>query len=258
MRKVLLLWLIGWLCLSWSPRLVAAPRRVDMDLSQYEKQEVDGWTVYVQPEVQRHPKEARQAYLLVEQQLSLISRVLKSDQRNLLRRVSVIVDWESSSGSTCRYLTSRRWLEQNGYDPNKVGMVEISSIPRFIDQVVRVQGFVLMHELAHAYHHRVIGADNADIKAAYEAAVKSRLYEQVPQSTSGGRKAPHPCLIDHREFFAEMSMTYLYVGRAYPFNRNQLAQYDPNTYQLMKSIWTDSAAEESDEARNYNKREGIE
>ena len=46
-----------------------------------------------------------------------------------------------------------------------------------------------LHELAHAYHHRVLdkGYDNAEIKAAYKRAKTDGLYDRVEQRFGDGR-----------------------------------------------------------------------
>jgi hypothetical protein len=72
-------------------------------------------------------------------------------------------------------------------------------------------GGLLLHEYCHLIHQHVFGLDDLRIQRLYAVAVTSKRYECVhrrdwtdrPQSTDMGY-----CLVDHKEFFAELSVTF--------------------------------------------------
>ena len=54
---------------------------------------------------------------------------------------------------------------------------------------------------------------------------------------SEGGKTSHYARTNHKEFFAEMTESYLGVNDFYPFVRAELQEHDPKTYILMQKIW---------------------
>ena len=61
---------------------------------------------------------------------------------------------------------------------------------------------MVLHELAHAYHFRVLGADHAGVKAAYKQAMERKLYDSVEFVHGGKRKAY--ATTNAAEYFAEL------------------------------------------------------
>ena len=57
-----------------------------------------------------------------------------------------------------------------------------------------------MHELAHAYHHQVLGFDDERIVAAHVQAKAAGVYEEI--LSHKGRQVRHYGLTDHKEYFA--------------------------------------------------------
>jgi len=93
----------------------------------------------------------------------------------------------------------------------------------------------ILHELAHAYHHQVIGFDNKEIIKAYEKFKASGHGENCLHYS--GKLVEHYALTDHKEFFAEMTEAYFGTNDYYPFNHGELKQAEPEIYQLIKKIW---------------------
>ncbi|MFH1301527.1 MAG: hypothetical protein ABIK07_10745 [Planctomycetota bacterium] len=95
--------------------------------------------------------------------------------------------------------------------------------------------YVVLHELAHAYHDQVLSFDQADIVATFNAAKEKGIYESVLLHT--GKKVRHYGLNNHKEYFAESTEAYLGVNDFYPFVRAELEAHDPTMYALMIKIW---------------------
>ena len=96
---------------------------------------------------------------------------------------------------------------------------------------------MLLHELIHAYHDRVLDFDHPAIVEAFKRVVKEKKYESVRHIRGGMTR--HYALTNHKEFFAELSETYLFANDYFPFVRPELKEYDPETHTLLRRIWSD-------------------
>jgi Mlc titration factor MtfA (ptsG expression regulator) len=96
----------------------------------------------------------------------------------------------------------------------------------------------VLHELAHAYHDRVLGFDHGEIRAAYEAAKASGRYDRVKRWT-GERETRERAyaMTDPKEYFAETSEAYFGRNDFEPFQREELAQHDPHMLRLLEKLW---------------------
>jgi hypothetical protein len=107
----------------------------------------------------------------------------------------------------------------------------------------RLNPYWLLHELAHAYHDRVLDYDNKKIKEAYESAMERKLYKEVECKGLGGKglvvigKGRAYACKNYAEYFAELSVAYLARNWAYPFTAEDLRKHDPDGYKLMESVW---------------------
>jgi len=135
---------------------------------------------------------------------------------------------------TACYHPSRGWLVEHGYNPEKARAVEIGNAVVFLDYA-RWQPWMILHELAHAYHDQALGFDDPEIMAAWKRFRESRRYESVLQID--GRMEKHYGLTDHKEFFAEMSEAYFGMNDFFPFNRAELKREEPQLFSLLLKIW---------------------
>ena len=100
---------------------------------------------------------------------------------------------------------------------------------------VREQPWVILHELAHAYHDRVLGFDEPRIREAFERYKKGGRGDKT--LLFDGRRVRHYALTDHKEFFAEMTEAYFGSNDFFPFNRAELKESEPDVYALMHDVW---------------------
>ena len=96
----------------------------------------------------------------------------------------------------------------------------------------------LLHELFHVWHDQIIGFDDHRVIKGYNRAKKSGKYASVYHLN--GKKVKHYAMSNPMEYFAEMSEAYFLVNDYYPFVRVELQQSDPESYALIKSIWTEA------------------
>jgi dipeptidyl-peptidase-4 len=203
---------------------------------------VSGWTVRVDPRLlERNPEETRRALALLERQLDEIVRVVPADAVKRLREVPL---WFSPAypgvGPRAEYHPDRGWLAAHHRDPAMAKAVEFTNIPEFEAETRRMPNFAL-HELAHAYHDRVLpgGFDNPDLRRAHARAVASRTYDRVARRDEAGR-VHHDrayALVNPMEFFAENSEAFFSRNDFFPFDRSELAAADPETERLLARLW---------------------
>jgi len=204
---------------------------------------IEGWTVLVSSELLEKDKVATERALeLLTVQLQEIVRVVPAAAVGELRKVPLWISPEYS-GVTPRaeYHPGAGWLRDNKRDPAMEKGIEFTNVRIFERETKRMPNFAL-HELAHAYHDRVLpkGFGNEEIKAAFEKAKAGNLYERVEQRFGDGRSATVRAyaMATPMEYFAECSEAYFSTNDFYPFTREQLAKHDPEMSELLKTLWS--------------------
>jgi Mlc titration factor MtfA (ptsG expression regulator) len=113
-------------------------------------------------------------------------------------------------------------------------------IPRAVDLQTRrninEQPWVVMHELAHAFHDQKLGFDEARIVAAYQKFKASGHGEST--LLYDGTRVKHYGLTNQMEFFAEMTESFFGVNDFFPFNRAELREAEPELFKLLGEIWS--------------------
>ena len=83
----------------------------------------------------------------------------------------------------------------------------------------------MLHEMAHAYHQRVLGFNNQPIREAFDNALELDLWS--------GQYASE----NYIEYFAELTAAIYNKKRSYPKNRYQLLDYDSLGYSALSLAW---------------------
>lgn len=122
------------------------------------------------------------------------------------------------------YHPSAEWLKSHGLTPDKAKSVEIENASKCIGSSVDQPSMVL-HELAHAYHDRVLGFDDSGILAAYRNAVEGHRHDLVRHKS--GKLERADALANAQEYFAEGTEAYFRRNDFFPFNRAELKHHDP-------------------------------
>jgi hypothetical protein len=162
------------------PALAATQRQTNV---------IEGWTVLVDERLLAENKAATEKALgLLRGQLKEIVRVVPAPAVAKLREVTL---WFSPEYAGVRpraeYHPGAGWLRDNGRDPAMVKGVEFTDVKSFEAESRRMPNFTL-HELAHAYHDRVLprGFNNAEIKTAFERAKAGKSYDKVERWFGNG------------------------------------------------------------------------
>ena len=102
---------------------------------------------------------------------------MPEDKRKELQKLFIRVD-HMHELSNMQYHPSQAWLIKNNHDPSLVKRVHIPRAQQLIARSTWLKHpYVILHELAHAYHDQVLGFENEEIKKAYHRAEKYKLYE---------------------------------------------------------------------------------
>jgi hypothetical protein len=199
---------------------------------------IEGWTVRVDDRLLQAPNEAigKRALRFLESKLADIAVVVPADRLKKLRAVTIVLDLMHGKLTSMQYHPSAAWLRAHGYSADLARCVHI---PRAADlptkRNINEQPWVILHELAHAYHDQVLGFNDLRVRAAYENYKKSGHGEQT--LLYDGRRVRHYALTDEKEFFAEMTEAYFGVNDFFPFTRAELRESEPEIYSLLREIW---------------------
>jgi hypothetical protein len=216
--------------------LPAAEKAPYDPVEQYAERHVEGWRVLVNKRLL--DKENRElcdrTLKLLSDHLYRIARVVPEGPLARLRKIPIWVELAHPRHPCMCYHPSAGWLREHGMSPHKAGAVEVANARNFLTWT-REQPWMVLHELAHGYHHQVLGFENAEVRACYERAVASKTYESVLHVNGGTRRAY--ALENEREYFAEASEAFFGTNDFYPFVRGELKKHDPRMFELLEKVW---------------------
>jgi hypothetical protein len=177
---------------------------------------------------------AGQCLALLRVKLFDVGRVVPAAAATRLREVPIWLELNDPKFPCACYHPSKGWLTAHDVNPEKTGAVEISNARNFLAWSID-QPFMVLHELAHAYHQRVLGYDYPAIKAAYAAAKASGRYEHVLQIR--GKTERHYGMNNDQEYFAESTEAFFGTNDFYPFVRAELKEFDPRMEAVVREAW---------------------
>lgn len=198
---------------------------------------IEGWTIAIDPQLladeNREVKE--KALKALANHLQRVTYIVPADRLAKMKKLRIWLDLHHKLGNM-QYHPGRGWLVQHGHDPRLVKHVHIPRAKQLYNPHMWAKHpYVVLHELAHAYHDQVLGFNHPDFVEAYKNAKEKKLYDRVLLYT--GRKVRHYALTNHKEYFAESTEAYFGVNDFYPFVRAELKEHDPVMYGLMKKHW---------------------
>jgi hypothetical protein len=200
--------------------------------------EIEGWRVRVDERLLRGADAdlGERAVKLLNARLVAISVVVPEPALGKLRSVTLQLDRDHGDLRIMQYHPSAGWLKDHGYSAALAKCVHIPVAEEFLSPFENHRmPWVVLHELAHAFHDQVLGFDEPRIRAAWEKFRDSGKYQSV--LTSPGRMREHYGLTDAKEFFAEMTECYFGSNDFYPFVTGELKQAEPDIFTLMQEIW---------------------
>ncbi len=203
-------------------------------MRRYRSVELRGFWVQIEEALDAEAELRDQVLALFDAKLGEVTSRLAPEVAALLCEVPFWLHLEREGVPGGVYHPSRNWLVEHELDSRWARGVEFGNARNFLSWS-EVQPSMVLHELAHAWHDRVLDYDDAAIREAFRRAQKAGNYEDVPCAGGGRRKAY--ALENEREFFAETSEAYWGRNDFYPFDRDDLLEHDPETAALLEEAW---------------------
>jgi hypothetical protein len=232
----LLFGLLLFPALSQNPALQPPnePQRADEG---YETRKIDGWNVNIRSSlIHDQPELANQALTLLEHQLFQVGRAVPSAALEKIRTITIWVEEKEPHTRCMTYHPDPGWLREHGVNPAKAHCVELANVHTFLEWT-HEQPWMLLHELAHAYHHQFLpdGFENPSIRAVYQRAMERRLYNSVLRINGKEEKAY--AAENAKEYFAESTEALFGTNDFYPYVRSELQRHDPEAFRLLRNLW---------------------
>jgi hypothetical protein len=204
---------------------------------------VEGWTLRVDERLLPDgPEEALGTETLrcLAAKLADVRTVVPAEPLARLREVPIVVDLECGDLRSMQYHPSPEWLTSHGYPADLAKCVHVPIAAQVATpRTAREQPWVMLHELAHAYHDRVLSFDEPRIRTAFERYAALGRGERT--LLFDGSRTRHYALTDHKEFFAEMTEAWFGSNDFHPFNRAELLETEPAIAALLGDIWGEPA-----------------
>lgn len=202
----------------------------------YEVQQIEGWGVLVNRRLRRDdPALCEQTLKLLGLQLYQITRKVPAGPLAKLRKVTLWVEAAEPHHPCMAYHPNAGWLREHGMNPEKAKCVEVANARNFLTWTLD-QPWMVLHELAHAYHDQFLGGYAApEIRAQFDRAMHAKLYDAVQRIN--GRTERAYAAVNPMEYFAETTEAFFGTNDFYPFVRSELKHHDPAMYQLLEKVW---------------------
>lgn len=202
-----------------------------LTVSDYETRKIHGWTVYIEKAVLSN---ARYDACIVQLNANL-AQIKKLIDPEIVAQLQAVPIWLNNDirMGAC-YHPNPKWLKQNNRMAEKAHGIELDSVDSYLDWAEE-QPYVILHELAHAYHHRVFQFNQPDITKAFKKAEASKSYEKVRHISGDERR--HYGLSNEKEYFSECTEAYFGRNDFYPFTRAELKKHDPAGYAMVETLW---------------------
>jgi len=229
-------WPSVWLVALLLPNWLCA----DEPLALYDplQKHIEGWTVAVDPKLlsDKNRETGDQALAALANHLQRVKYIVLEDRLTQLQKLPIWVELDNPKLGAMQYHPDRGWLLANEHDPRLVKHVHIPRARQlYARHMWAKHPYVVLHELAHAFHDQILGFDEPEIMTAFDDAEAKGIYADVLLYT--GKRARHYALSNHKEYFAESTEAYLGVNDFYPFVRAELKEHDPTMYSLMERVW---------------------
>lgn len=206
--------------------------------TEHTTRDLEGWQVRVDRRLLEGEGKALgdRALKLLGAKLVAMTVVVPERELAKLRAVTIQLDLDHGGLTSMQYHPSAGWLKDNGYSESLAKCVHIPKVEGFLSPSENHRmPWVVLHELAHAYHDQVLGFEEPRLLAAWKKFKESGKYKSV--LTSPGHLREHYGLTDQKEFFAEMTESYFGSNDFYPFVTGELKQAEPEIFALMAEIW---------------------
>ena len=201
----------------------------------YTLKTIEGFTVIVHNDLlTTHKVLGDKALKLLATKLYDVARAVPPATLAKLKTIRIWFERENPKSKGACYHPSPGWIKTNKRHPGKAHCVEFANAKNFIGWS-NGQPSMVLHELAHAYHHQFLGFNNPIIIKAYKAAKATEKYTSVLYI--GGQKKLAYAMKNHKEYFAELSEAWFGKNDFYPFVQAEVKEFDPAMAKLLPKLW---------------------
>ncbi|MEL7369897.1 MAG: hypothetical protein AAFN74_13345 [Myxococcota bacterium] len=208
----------------------------------YQRFELCGWTVMMGASLYAD-RLAPAVYETLASDLQVIQDLLPSAVVAKLRQVKFWME-RNRRAFVGVYHSSPGWLRLNGYPEKWARGVHFGVARTFLD-LEDIQPAVVLHELAHAWDHLEHDYGFPAVQSAYDAALNSGIYDEVPYILGGVSEAY--ATTNSVEYFAELSEAFHSTGPPgsfqndfFPYDREELRAHDPLGFAAVDAAWRPS------------------
>jgi hypothetical protein len=216
------------------------PKKKDNAPEGYRKDNLRGFTLYFSDEVLAKDRAStldRKPLEALERELIVVESVLPADKVKSLKAVPIWVEWDEklamgngrSGGAVAVFYgghqSSLLGGDKNPLKSNSVTILSLRSLAAEHQPKTDTGRCVTLHELAHAFHHLVLG-DIALVRQTYRQAMERKLYDPELYAAT-----------NEREYFAELTCAYLDRMDYFPRTRDELKKHDAKGYEMMEKTW---------------------
>ncbi len=203
--------------------------------SDYTPMTLEGFPILINNELLHdHPELAQDVITLAHSQLFHITQAIPAQIVTQLKTVKIWIEYNNPECPGACHHPSRQWLIEHNYNPEKEDSIEIGNARNFLNWS-RQQPAMILHEMAHAYHHQFLGNNHPRIRAAFLKARDNGKYDNVLHIAGQSKKAY--AMNNDMEYFAESTEAFFGTNDFYPFVRAELRQFDPDMYEVLQEVW---------------------
>ena len=194
---------------------------------------LSGWHIKVNLSLLENNKTVtNQTMDFLASELTTIAMTVPPDALNFLRDIPIWLEQPTKGNVTIQYHHDAGWLKDNGYDPRKLGAMEIAAVDFFNRK--GKDTLVLLPAFAFAYVFRVMGNHNKTMYNAYENAKLTELYTLQDYTNKDDKRFR---MRNAENYFAVVSQAYFGALNDTPHNRKELETYDPVGYKMVEELW---------------------
>lgn len=202
----------------------------------YQVRKIEGWQVLVNRRfADQRPALCDETLSLLRCQLYQIGRHVPEPALGKLRTIRIWVEEAEPHHPCMAYHPDRGWLRAHGMNPDKARCVEVANARNFLSWT-RQQPWMVLHELAHGYHHQFLGGyENPEIRGLYQRMLDKKRYESVLHIS--GRTQRAYATRNPMEYFAESTEAFFGTNDFFPFVSAELKEHDPDMFELLQKLW---------------------
>ncbi|WP_077343072.1 hypothetical protein [Pseudocolwellia agarivorans] len=228
--------------LSFSSMLVQAEVNFRVPSRDYINVKGD-WNIFYEASLKRsNPQLAKESLLKLKSTLKSIEKKLPRNSLRKLKTLKIFLMFGENSPhggkkSGMRFVRRGETNKRLHYDNKWEHSIVIYSAKNLMYLTDMWAKKALTHELAHAWHIMHWPDKYAQILNPWKNAKSKGLYKNVKDYKN--RIKPNAYAIKNNlEYFAELSAMYFVGGDYYPYEKIELAKYDPMGVAMVKRLWS--------------------